>query len=356
MNTFHDFLFAVLFGGVASLALLACCYLLWRRANAFAPNITSPIRLRRFTAAFFAAIVAGHLWWLLVYFAHLGDHTLMRILICTSLDTLTSMPAFLCTMLVMLQDRRRPLWPVVAIVVIVQIDILLAYSFGSIIAPVVIVLFLVVLFGFMFIMLRAVRQYGLWLRNNYADMEHKEVWQTFIVMAVFLLISVVYNLANDYYLFQILIEVVDILLIIFLLWRVETMQTLEESIADTDEEISTNNTHVSAKIESLLKKYCVDAELYLQHDVSLSQLAKFIGTNRTYLSQHFAKQGLTYNTYINGLRIEHFVRLYQQTVKVKQEISATDLAFKSGFRSYSTFSRAFVQAKGQTVTEWMSRF
>lgn len=353
MNTFHDFLFAVLFGGVASLALVACCYLLWRRANVFAPDIMPPLRLRRYTAAFFAAIAASHLWWLFIHYAHLGDDTFTRILICTSLDILTTLPAVLCTMQVMLQDRRRPLWPVAAIVAIALVAVMLACSFGSTGAPAVVILFLVMLLSIMFVMLRAVRQYGLWLRSNYADMEHKEVWQTFIVMAVFLLISVVYNLANDYYLFEILIEVVDILLIIFLLWRVETMQTLDEPIADVA--VDENYKPVTAKIDTLLKRHCVDAELYLQHDVSLTHLARIIGTNRTYLSQYFAKQGLTYNTYINGLRIEHFVRLYQQTVKAKQEICATDLAFKSGFRSYSTFSRAFVQAKGQTVTEWMSR-
>jgi len=36
-------------------------------------------------------------------------------------------------------------------------------------------------------MVRALRLYGRWLRDNYADLEHKEVWQSFTVLGIFLL-------------------------------------------------------------------------------------------------------------------------------------------------------------------------
>jgi len=41
-------------GAVAMLSLLASIYLLFRRGNAIAPEITPSVRLRRWTAAFFA--------------------------------------------------------------------------------------------------------------------------------------------------------------------------------------------------------------------------------------------------------------------------------------------------------------
>jgi hypothetical protein len=49
-------LFFMFYASVAMLSLIACCYLLFRRANAIAPDITPPVRLRSWTAAFFAAI------------------------------------------------------------------------------------------------------------------------------------------------------------------------------------------------------------------------------------------------------------------------------------------------------------
>ena len=103
----------------------------------------------------------------------------------------------------------------------------------------------------------------------------------------------------------------------------------------------------------MLKELCVDKQLYLQHDLTLHQLAQAIGTNRSYLSQYFSRQGITYNTYINNLRINHFINLYQELAAADQPIVAQELAQESGFRSYSTFGRAFMQRTGQSVTAWM---
>ena len=107
-------------------------------------------------------------------------------------------------------------------------------------------------------------------------------------------------------------------------------------------------------IAPLLQKYCVDTQLYLLHELNLSQLAKAIGTNRFYLSQYFSNQGMTYNAYINGLRINHFVSLYHEAVDAHRSFSAQQLASESGYRSYSTFRHAFKLHMGQNVREWMS--
>ena len=106
-------------------------------------------------------------------------------------------------------------------------------------------------------------------------------------------------------------------------------------------------------MDALLKKHCESKQLYLQNDLTLAQLAGAIGTNRTYLSQHFAQQGITYNAYINGLRIRHFVRLYEKAVAEGRTFTAQQLASESGYRSYSTFSTTFKQVMGTTVTAWM---
>ena len=44
----------------------------------------------------------------------------------------------------------------------------------------------------MLYMFFAVRRYGRWLRDNYADLENKEVWQSFLILAVFVLLSILY--------------------------------------------------------------------------------------------------------------------------------------------------------------------
>ena len=103
----------------------------------------------------------------------------------------------------------------------------------------------------------------------------------------------------------------------------------------------------------MLQTRCEATQLYLQHDLSLTQLGEAIGTNRTYLSQYFAQQGITYNAYVNRLRITHFEQLYRENVEAHRTFTAQQLALECGFRSYSTFAAAFKQFNGQTVTSWM---
>ena len=190
-------------------------------------------------------------------------------------------------------------------------------------------------------------KYNRWLRENYADLEHKEVWQSMLLVMILSVVYEVYTtnageLAKEY-----LSQFVTLLIMGFLLWRVETLQQLDP-IDDEKEEAPKG-----IDLGVLLKQNCEDKQLYLQHDLTLQQLATIIGTNRTYLSAYFAQQGITYNTYINHLRIEHFIRLYHEYKDTMPTTTAITLAQQSGFRSYSTFSAAFKRHTGTTVTEWI---
>ena len=160
------------------------------------------------------------------------------------------------------------------------------------------------------------------------------------------------------------------MLICYLLWRVETLcdlsiqfasaeseaggyQSSSKSFSQINRDCSTMVALPAKNIGALLQQHCIDTQLYLQHDLNLSQLAKAIGTNRLYLSQYFSSQGITYNAYINDLRINHFISLYREVIAIQKPVSAQQLASESGYRSYSTFSLAFKQRMGQSVTAWM---
>jgi len=208
---------------------------------------------------------------------------------------------------------------------------------------------------------RALRQYGRWLRDNFADLEHKEVWQSFVVLAIILLVFGIYAVSGEGPAYQYAMQLIIAVLICYLLWRVETLSDLSIPVNDAAEEmVTTENLEdsdlslsIRNNIEPLLKMYCEEPQLYLQNDISIFKLATQIGINRSYLSKHFALQGISYNAYINGLRIQHFVNLYHESVAKHQPVTAQQLAHQSGFHSYSTFSAVFKQAMGMTATEWM---
>ena len=352
----------MLYTAGTTVAATACIYLLLRRGNAFAPRIRTPRRLRRWTAVFFGALALGHLWYLPAVIFTSGDEVMLCMLIGALLDCLVVIPLAIVVMLCMLQDRRRPLWPVGVMISLLVVGVLVCVVTRSdALVPWLRLYFLPLGIGLTVYMVRAVRQYGRWLRDNYADLEHKEVWQTFVAMASILLMFGYYVSGDSGMAYEYIIQVCCIALVCFLLWRVETLSCLNSltpnpsipSEARPPVAFPTGEGSEYLALELLLQQHCIDKQLYLQRDLNVNQLAQALGTNRTYLSQYFSSQNTTYNAYINKLRIDHFCRLYQEEMAANHYPTAQQLFSRCGYRSYSTFSLAFKQRMGQSVASWM---
>ena len=365
-----DTIYMMLYSAVAMLSLIACCYLLLRQGNAFARDVTPPVRLRRWTAALFASITLSHLWFMpSMFFLTSDDDIQVASFVGGLLDSMTFFPLAIIVLLTMLQDRRRPLRPVWVMMVPLVVGVVWCVVTSSdTLLPVLIAYLLLMSIGLTIYMVRALRQYGRWLRDNYADLEHKELWQSFVVLAIILMVFVFYAFTSNDIVFEYFLQVTAVVLICYLLWRVETLSCLTPNPSPTGEGSADPApdelyTPLSSRrgvggeavgaIGPLLKQYCEESFLYLQHDLTVSQLAQAVGVNRLYLSQYFSRQGMSYNAYINDLRIQHFVRLYREAVAAGHSFTAQQLANDSGYQSYSTFSLAFKQRMGQTVTAWM---
>ena len=340
-QVFSDSLYVMVYGGSMVFALIACIYLLFRRSNAIAPEVTPPLRLRRRVAAFFAIMVISHLWWyVLVKYNFFGD--LLSIIVAAGLDCVVLIPFILASL------------PIVVLfaMMIDSHDVgLLSWVRGY---------FMLMTIVIIIYMIFAVRQYSLWLRHNYADLEHKEVWQSFLILAFCLIVLSFYVYSSSGMTYEYVLQTFDYLLVVILLWRVETLQALDAPTTEADDLEGITafasvaySTNIPSNIGQLLEQYCEATQLYLQHDLKLDDFCRAVGTNRTYLSQHFTQHNTTYNAYINGLRIQHFVRLYREAVATNRSFTAQQLAQESGFRSYSTFAVAFKQRMGQTVMKWM---
>ena len=360
-------IYIMLYGASAMLALVASVYMLLRRANAVAPEITSPVRLRRWTAALFASMALSHLWYLPTYYLDASDSNFLAFAIGGMLDFMTIIPLVIVVLMTMLQDRRRKLWPVFALMVPLVVGLAVCgINNSTAIFPYLYAYYLLMGLGWLIYMIYATRQYGRWLRDNYADLEHKEVWQSFIIVALTLVVLILYAFEQQLTLYM--TQFNGIFMVCYLVWRVETLSDLSlaaqaDETADEDGEPEDEtqaqeqgqhaNGFVFDRIEPLLQRLCIDTQLYVQPDLTITQLAHTLGTNRSYLSRYFSIQNTTYNAYINSLRIEHFCRIYRESVANRRVFTAKQLAFESGYRSYTTFSYAFKQQKGLTVSAWM---
>ena len=363
-------LYFLLHGAGTAVCVVLFLYLLLCRGKAIAPDITPPARLRRWAAALFGVMALVHIWWMLFYtFSDDTSSVIYGLLV--AIDCMTLPPVFVGTLLNMLQDRRRPLWPIVvaltpcAVLAVLQtamptIDLTTPNQvYGQVLTV-----------AFIIYMMVAVRQYGRWLRDNYADLEHKEVWLSVALLIGLMLLLTSYEY-TDNYVMSTIAHLAGFPLAGLLLWRVETLERLEpqQTLPDVEESDYTIGQEQADEqsaplpqregkgggpaIGLLLAKHCEDTQLYLQPDLSLTQLSAAIGTNRTYLGSYFASQGTSYYAYIHDLRIRHFVARYRELAAAHKPIVAQQLAQESGYHSYSTFSTAFKQRMHKSVTAWM---
>ena len=347
-------LFFILYGITGVVPLVAAVYLLLGRSNVFAPDVTPPVRLRRWAASVFAASAVSHVWWYLFYM-YSRDYYSVWYMLVVVFDFVGILTTIAATLLAMLQDRKRPIWPTfIAMVPFVVIMLLQHICSDDSFIQIGISYNLSLYVLFSAYMVFAVRRYGRWLNDNYADLENKNVWLSQAVSLAFLLLSIIYTVVDVHSKLLYFLHFVELLFYGLLLWRVETLPQLDSNLSPAPSPKEKGVFAVDlVKIERLLKEHCEDTQLYLQHDLSLQQLAQTVGTNRFYLSQYFSRHGITYNTYINNLRINHFINRYQELAVSRQPVVAQQLAQESGYRSYSTFGRAFMQRMGQSVTAWM---
>lgn len=363
-------LYLLLHGAGTAVSVVLCLYLLLCRGKAIAPDIKPPARLRRWAAALFGVMALAHIWWILFY-TYSDDTRSVIYGLLVAIDCMVLPFVFVGTLLTMLQDRRRPLWPIVVVMTPCAVIAVLQTAMPSVdLTTPNKVYGLVLVVAFIIYMVVAVRQYGQWLRDNYADLEHKEVWVslTLLIGLVLLLMSYEYT---DNYVMNTIAHLIGFPLAGLLLWRVETLSDLssDNSVspsAQRDNCLSECSAMPPCKaqnpspegeashIDQLLAKHCEGAQLYLQTDLTLSQLSAAVGMNRYYLSQYFASQGTSYYEYIHDLRIRHFVARYRELAAAQKPIVAQQLAQESGYHSYSTFSAAFKRRMHKSVTAWMS--
>ncbi len=98
--------------------------------------------------------------------------------------------------------------------------------------------------------------------------------------------------------------------------------------------------------------YMDNTSCYRDPDISLNSLAGALCTNRTTLSNTIHNLGhINFNTYINSLRIEEFIKL----IKSRANPNYQDAFYEVGFRSRTTALRNFKQYTGKTPSEYFNQ-
>lgn len=95
-----------------------------------------------------------------------------------------------------------------------------------------------------------------------------------------------------------------------------------------------------------------EQKLYLDPKLKLSDVARKVGTNRTYLSRFFNQEnGKTFYDYVNNYRVK-----YAEQLLLTTNDPLSYVAEKAGFNSQSTFRRVFSAAYGCSPMEYRKRW
>lgn len=106
-----------------------------------------------------------------------------------------------------------------------------------------------------------------------------------------------------------------------------------------NEDISTDD-----RIYRDLTRLMEEEHIYLQQDIKITDLAKIMGTNRTYLSRYINKNyQLSFSDFININRIQHAEKLMLENPNV----SRISLAVESGYSSVQSFMNNFRKFSGK---------
>ena len=123
-----------------------------------------------------------------------------------------------------------------------------------------------------------------------------------------------------------------------------------DSEPETAETLNTRKR--TSGLEGRLEKLMEDEELYTNPDLTLSNLVDRLGTNRTYLSEYISTElGTTFYDYVNRLRIER--KVIPMLLKGNNNYSLEFIAEQAGFKSLTTFRRAFKKLTGLLPSEYM---
>ncbi len=200
--------------------------------------------------------------------------------------------------------------------------------------------------------IRRIRRFNNMVQQLYADTENKEMEEIPTILILFIatsLFSAVVNvIGRQLFVDTIILGIPSLAfsaLIFSLSWvgmqqnftihdipeeqEKDTETTIEENIPATP---SKTNIMIYEKLEEMMN----EQQFYLKTNLLLNDVAKQLGTNRTYLLQALSVCAhMTFKEYINRKRIAHA----EQLIANNPLMPKTEIATRSGYNSMSSFYR-----------------
>ena len=207
---------------------------------------------------------------------------------------------------------------------------------------------IVLYFGF-----RDIRRFNSTIRQLYADTEHREIKYIPALLLIFILTSLLSSVVNvlgrNFFVDSYVVAFPAVgfsILLATLVWLGITQHfTIHDIPQEQEDETQQDDTKAervptaqSAQLYAKLEDIMNEQQTYLQQDILLNDVAKLLGTNRTYLLRALSSCAhMTFKEYINRKRIAHA----EQLIANNPTMPKSEIATLSGYNSQSSFYRNY---------------
>ena len=191
------------------------------------------------------------------------------------------------------------------------------------------------------------------IRQNYSNLEDVDIsWMGYIFVAFFICQHVWWAIADDLTaLGDTLYYILSLLCWHFTFCGINRLRPTRLPAPEPIVNTATTQKRYSNILAGRLEQLMDEDKLYLNPELTTSDITARLNTNRTYLSEYLSTElHTTFYDYINRLRIERSVI---PMMKSHPDVSLEYIAIQSGFKSITTFRRAFRKITGVLPGEYM---
>ena len=111
-----------------------------------------------------------------------------------------------------------------------------------------------------------------------------------------------------------------------------------------------NSSQTSSKYNETMTNVCNYITIHCADNLTLDQMAEYAGFSKFHFERLFKQStGLTFYQYLIQKRIS-----YAELLLTDPSLSITEIAYRSGFSSGSTFARTFRQLKDYSPSDFRS--
>lgn len=275
-------------------------------------------------------------------------------------------PLFYCYLSVLTRDESFRGWIFLLLLPALAFSVLAYLTGGSVkvldVAKVVFALevVLVAVFGFMHL-----STFDKEVRNYYSNTEGKTLRSTSVLLACFIVISLVSTVANligrDAFLHSPLLGIPSVLFSVMLFSIFHVSYKIDFWARDFKEEVMEDDTRAgeagpeqeNALLEERIAAAMEEQKLYLRPGLKISDVAAAVGSNRTYVSNAInSAGGMSFADYVNTRRVE-YAKKRMKKLAAQGEFSISDVATEAGFASFPSFYRAFTKYERTSPSSWL---